>query len=192
MTSGPESRATADSWSTLVTEVNAVSFPATDGFRIPTNRVHFPDDFWATPVGFDPRRYEGIGPAIRAVSDRLGENQRYLSAAALGLTYYEHPLLPPQGVHYLFQHRKGGQPDPEGFLRILRVDGSPDGDDRPVEFRYGEHPEHPGQSGYYLGAYHVGKVGLAAFTYPARETPELLSPEEVAFKYFPIGPAAQK
>lgn len=77
----------------------------------------------------------------------------------------------PQGI-LAIQHRKGGQSDREGNYRVLDV--GPD-----AELRFGEHPDHPGEHGFYIGAQQLGRVALNL-------DPETFEPTEPSFKYFPF------
>lgn len=77
-------------------------------------------------------------------------------------------------------HREGGATSREEFLRVIAVSANNIAGIQAAHFVFGEHPEHPGETGFYLGAVQVGIASMKR--YDAR----LLPPEEWELKYFPI------
>jgi len=159
-----------ESWSVPVTRDNVLDLSLAHGFFIPgMKRLVRPVSF-VVPEAHDPRV---------TVCD---EDGNFLEVP-LGFVPHLRPFSRPgtEGHMATLHHRKGGQVVREALLRILRIAGPDDLNGHPeTKFHHGEHPDHPGEVGFYVGAQHLGSVGL---DYRGEN---YLSPDQIQVKYFPI------
>lgn len=171
-----------DEWSVLVTPANVGDLPLGHGFYVPAIRhIIRPTGIMAGVSGVQEVPYmQGV--------DEYGSPHALMIRWVPNMERFadRRPTVHvPLGCLATLRHTKGGALEPEPLLRVLRLTAEDPLSGHPATvIRYGEHPEHPGQTGFYLGAEHVGVSGIQGIGLETEYLPE----PAVAVKYFPLEP----
>ncbi len=160
-----------DAWSDPVTPQSVLDIPPEHGFQDQSGAL------WR-PTGFVTLS-QLHNPWIDCIDSDGNRQFKQISDVPYMKPFTDFAEDAPPGPKITLRHRKGqkeGEPIParEDSWRILGICAL-------TQIRYGEHPEHPNELGFYVFTCHLGRLAL-----PKLSTPEYLDAELICFKSFPI------